>query len=611
MIQLNNRFRDYTFVLLITVSSAFVAACGGGGGGGGGDSGGNSVQVGSGTRTIDELTGDAFVTPEPIFASGTSKLGDRLRYYPWDNESEYESFIYRSGGTALWYRESADGGPSYEDFNEEYRLVARDEDAFPTDIASNALAFAGYNYLEEGDTALDDADLFALEGEYAAALGWYTSDSLQATVGLATPVSSLPDTGSAVWRGKAIGAFIVGEPTERTNQFSRVLRDDNGVRGGDGMRYFVEGDITVSVDFSSDDVDGRTILRAYEEPTNGRAYLNYLIDENDGIATRDEDVVGTLNLDFDGDLDRIDGEDHYAGYVNNLRPSDNGVFGRLVTSYNSNQLMHNYFQGSLYGPNFEETAGDLRISACSETPIYAANGDFESCGGDLHFLGVGFVLSTIPVPIRGDTLAEALDKLGLDATTEEDGAYEIVTTDDVDEVELETDSLSFASFGEWEQTVSGISVSGFLYFSDNQVSELPTSGMATYDDLTVKMVNFADDIEAEDETGGSLVANFGTNEITGMLSIDEAVDGEASAITMIFTNGSIADDTTFSGDLTVSDGPTGAFANINTGSNGEFSGAFYDSSAYDASTTPAEVAGTFDSVMDSEGKEWGGGFIGD
>ena len=421
MIQLNNRFRDYTFVLLITISSAFVTACGGGSGddGGGGD-GGDSVQVGSGTRTIDELTGDTFVTPEPIFASGTSKLGDSLRYYPWDNEFEYENFIYRSGGTSLWYRESADGGPGYTDTNEEYRLVARDEDAFPTDIASNALAFAGYDYWEEGATDLDEADLFALEGEYAAAIGWYNSDSLNATLGLATPASSLPFSGSAVWRGKAIGFFIVGEPIDRTNQFTRVGRDATFVRGGDGTRYFVEGDIFIRAYFSSDFVSGETILRAYEEPDIGRGYLNHFIGAGDGTAPADTDVAGSLNMGFGGDILR---KGQYHGDVTYLYEQNSDVFSQLDGESGEGRLMRNQFDGGFYGPNFEETAGDIRVSACSETPTYSSEGNFERCDGDLHYLGVGFVaqdtqlpLSTTPVPTQGDTKTVALSKLDLTET---------------------------------------------------------------------------------------------------------------------------------------------------------------------------------------------------
>ena len=323
MIQLNNRFRDYTFVLLITVSSAFVAACGGGGyGGDGGDVqvDGGGVQVGSGIRTIDELTGDTFVPAEPIYASGTSKLGDGLRYYPQDNEFPYISFLYRRGGTVAWYRESVADGDTDLGLNQEYRLVARDEDAFPTDLASNALAFAGYDHWLTGTTELGNADLFALEGEYAATLGWYHSDSLHTTVGLATPVSSLPTSGSAIWRGKAIGHFIVDDPADKTARLSRVRLDARGFSGGDGERYFVEGDIAINVDFFADDIDGQTILRAYAEPEeeeDERGYFSHLVGENDGIATRDEDVVGTLNLEFDGTLNRTDGgRDHYEGRVN-------------------------------------------------------------------------------------------------------------------------------------------------------------------------------------------------------------------------------------------------------------------------------------------------------
>ena len=85
------------------------------------------------------------------------------------------------------------------------------------------------------------------------------------------------------------------------------------------------------------------------------------------------------------------------------------VFTTLGNGYFSNNLMYNYFQGSLYGPNFEETAGDLQMSTCSVTPIYDDAGDFTSCTGDLHYLGVGFVtqetaglpLSTTPVPEQG------------------------------------------------------------------------------------------------------------------------------------------------------------------------------------------------------------------
>ena len=640
MIQLNNRFRDYTFVLLITISSAFVAACGGGSGddGGGGDGGG--VQVGSETHTIDELTGDTFVTPQPIFASGTSKLGDSLRYYPWDNEFEYEGFIYRPGGTSLWYRESAAGGPRLRDYNWEYRLVARDEDAFPTDIASNVLAFAGYDYWETGSTDLDDADLFALEGEYAAALGWYDNDSLNANVGLATPVSSLPSSGSAIWRGKAIGVFIVGEPADRADRFTRVLRDANFVRGGDtGTRYFVEGDIAVSVDFFLDDIDGQTILRAYAEPESRRAYVNYLIDENDGIATRDEDVVGTLNLEFDGDLDRSDGEDHYNGYVNNLTPSDNGVFGRLVTVYYSDELMNNYLQGSLYGPNFEETAGDLRISACSETPIYDANGDFESCSGDLHHLGVGFVtqetaglpLSTTPVPIQGDTKTEALSKLDMTESDKEfsgstcfknpcDTLLDLLDLDIYENFmdggleQLDVYSHEYASFGAWERWVvdadgNEFKQVGFLAFPDNQVSVLPPTGTADYVLRAARISNLTNPDDGLFYFDGSLTADFGKDEITGNMVLSPFKG--TGDITMEFNNGIIASDTTFSGGITVS-GTSGDLANIINGPNGQFTGAFYDDpGTYDASTAPpAEVAGTFDSVMDSEGNEWGGGFSG-
>ena len=92
-----------------------------------------------------------------------------------------------------------------------------------------------------------------------------------------------------------------------------------------------------------------------------------------------------------------------------------------------------------------------------------------------------------------------------------------------------------------------------------------------------------------------------------MLSIDSDDDD----ITMTLTDGSIASDATFSGDLTVS-GTSGEFAKINTGQNGQFAGAFHDNpTTYDASAAPDEVSGTFNQMMDSDGNEWTGVFIGD
>ena len=622
MLQLNNRFRDYTFVLLITISSAFVAACGGGSGddGGGGD-GGDSVQVGSGTRTIDELTGDTFVTPEPIFASGTSKLGDSLRYYPWDNDSQYGGFIYRPGGTSLYYRESA-VGEGYNDFNEEYRLVGRNEDAFPTDIASNALAFSGYDEWEEGDTDLDDADLFALEGEYAAAIGWYnSSDGLRGTVGLATPTTSLPTTGSAVWRGKALGGFVVGEPMDRTNQYTRVLQDANGVRGGDGTRYFVEGDIFIRADFSFDYVSGETILRAYEEPDIGRGYLNHFIGAGDGTAPADTDVAGSLSMGFEGD--GISRHGQYHGDVTYLYEQDSGVFSQLDGESGEGRLMRNWFEGGFYGPNFEETAGDIRVSACSETPTYSSEGNFERCDGDLHYLGVGFVaqdtqlpLSTTPVPTQGDTKTAALSKLSLTETDIVSTGVGTFTITDYDNLlgDMLIISYEYASFGRWNRWVADASGNlltqgSLLAFTDNQVSTLPTTGTATYDDLYVWIRESTNNSFGlgDISTSSSLTADFGNNEITGMLSIDSGDDD----ITMTLTDGSIASDATFSGDLTVS-GTSGEFAKINTGQNGQFAGAFHDNPAtYDASAAPDEVSGTFNQMMDSDGNEWTGVFIGD
>ena len=610
-----------------------------------------SVQVGTGTSTIDALTGDTFVTPEPIYASDNSRLESHWRYYPQDNEDLFISFLYRRGGTAAWYRESSAGdagagGFPYTDINQEYRLVARDEDAFPTDIASNALAFAGYDHWLTGTTELGNADLFALEGEYAANLGWYHSDSLHTTVGLATPVSSLPTSGSAIWRGKAIGHFIVDDPADRNARFSRVILDARGFSGGDGERYFVEGDIAVNVDFFADDIDGQTILRAYAEPEeeeDERGYFSHLVGENDGIATRDEDVVGTLNLEFDGTLNRTDsGRDHYEGFVNEIDTPVVSVFTTLYDAYYANNLMYNYFQGSLYGPNFEETAGNLQMSTCSVTPIYDDAGDFMSCTGDLHYLGVGFVtqetaglpLSTTPVPAQGDTTTEALTKLNMDEDDLEilgthcfndacgnDAAfldlYENFRDGGLEQLEVYL--YDYASFGEWERWVvdadgTEFKQVGFLTLGDNQVSTLPTTGTADYVIQAGRIANLTQPDDGFFYGSGSLSANFETNEITGSMALSP-IDGrradDTGGITLAFDNGIIASDATFSGGITVS-GTSGALANINTGANGQFAGAFYDDlGTYDASAAPPiEVAGTFDSVMDSEGNEWGGGFSG-
>ena len=588
-----------------------------------------SVQVGTGTSTIDALTGDTFVTPVPIYASdSSSRLESDWRYYPSDNESQYEGFIYRRGGTSAWYIESSTGGPGYADVSEEYPLFARDEDAFPTDKAPNALAFAVY-----------DDSFFALEGEYAANLGWYFSDPLTATVGLATPVSSLPSSGSAIWRGKAIGIFIVGVPENRDNRFSRVIRDADGLRGGDGARYFVEGDIAVNVDFFADDIDGQTILRAYaESEENGRGYFSHLAGGNDGIATRDEDVVGTLNMEFEGDLYRTDALDHYEGYVTEINNTPSDVFDALYYAYDNN-FMYNYLQGSLYGPNFEETAGDLQMSTCSVTPIYDVDGNFTSCTGDLYYLGVGFVtqetaglpLSTTPVPEQGDTKTAALIKLNMEETDLEILAIQCFNAScddsaDVDVYEnfrdggleqLKVYLYDYASFGEWERWVvdadgSEFKQVGFLALGDNQVSTLPTTGTADYVIRAGRIANLTQPDDGFFYGSGSLSADFGTSQIAGnMVLTPRAGRGDdTGGITLAFDNGRIASDATFSGGITVS-GASGAFANINTGANGQFAGAFYDDpGTYDASAAPAEVAGTFDSVMDSEGNEWGGGFIG-
>ena len=595
------------------------------------------VQVGTGTRTVAELAGTGtgiganFVTPEPIYASDSSGLESDWRYYPWDNESQYEGFIYRRGGTSAWYIESSTGGPGYVDLSNEYPLFARDEDAFPTDKTPNVLAFAIY-----------DNNFFALEGEYAANLGWYLSDPLTATVGLATPVSSLPTSGSAIWRGKALGIFIVGEPENRDNQFSRVIRDADSLRGGDGARYFVEGDITVNVDFFADDIDGQTILRAYaESEENGLGYFSHLAGRNDGIATRDEDVVGTLNMRFEGDLDRTDARDHYSGYVKEIVTPPDSLFDTLVDAYYDNNLMYSYFQGSLYGPNFEETAGDLQMSTCSVTPVYDVDGNFTSCTGDLHYLGVGFVtqetaglpLSTTPVPEQGDTTTEALSKLDMD---EDDRVFlgiqcfnEACGNDaafvDVYEnfsagrlEQLGVYLYDYASFGEWERWVvdadgTEFKQVGYLALGDNQVSTLPTTGTADYVLRAGRIANLTQPDDDFFYGSGSLTANFGTSQITGNMVLTPRAgrgDDNTGGITMAFDNGIIASDTTFSGGITVS-GTSGALANINTGANGQFAGAFYDDpGTYDASVAPAEVAGAFDSVMDSDGNEWGGGFIG-
>ena len=154
---------------------------------------------------------------------------------------------------------------------------------------------------------------------------------------------------------------------------------------------------------------------------------------------------------------------------------------------------------------------------------------------------------------------------------------------------------------------------GFLALGDNQVSVLPDTGAADYVISAGRIANLTQPDDDLFYGSGSLSADFGASQITGRLVLSP-IDGrgadDTGGITMAFDNGRIDSDATFSGGITVS-GTSGALANINTGANGQFAGAFYDDpGTYDASAAPAEVAGTFDSVMDSEGNEWGGGFSG-
>ena len=184
--------------------------------------------------------------------------------------------------------------------------------------------------------------------------------------------------------------------------------------------------------------------------------------------------------------------------------------------------------------------------------------------------------------------------------------------------ELEVYLHEYASFGEWERWVvdadgTEFKQEGFLSLGDNQVSTLPTTGTADY---VLRVGRIANLTQPDDDFfygSGSLSADFGTSQITGSMVLSP-IDGrgadDTGGITMAFDNGIIASDATFSGGITVS-GTSGALANINTGANGQFAGAFYDDpGTYDASAAPAEVAGAFDSVMDSDGNEWGGGFSG-